>query len=245
MNSQCIPHDPSTYTDVGSVYNVCIHWEQVPKPKRRRVEIEVAEPQSAASAGATWRPAVAAGVTATRVTVGRPPASKAAGRSAGGGAAAAAALKQGARSGSGAAAAAAGARKPPRKPGKQQAAGQTDRRKANSDFKNGLGPLPPVTLMMDDTVAAREVHIRYAGGAASDAGAGLVVHWPQGLHPSRPQLQLMRHAAAALAVSSTALSAGGSGIPRLILNSRLMAFDGLVVVAGGQARTAGVTHGHG
>jgi hypothetical protein len=91
--------------------------------------------------------------------------------------------------------------------GKGASRKQPDRRKAASDFKNGLGPLPPVTLSMDDTVPAREVQV---GGV--DGSDGLVVQWPRDLRPSRPQLQLMRHAAAALAVGRHALLESPTGV---------------------------------
>ena len=80
------------------------------------------------------------------------------------------------------AAASATARPAAAKQGKARAGGrdQPDRRKTASDFKNGLGPLPPVTLNMDATVPSREVKV---GGAD-----GVLVHWPSALHPSRPQV---------------------------------------------------------
>ena len=95
---------------------------------------------------------------------------------------------------------------------------QPDRRKAASDFKNGIGPLPPVTLNIDETVPACEVKV--GGLHGSD---GLVVHWPRDMRPSRPQLQLMRHAAAALSAGRHALleSPTGTGKTLALLSTCL------------------------
>ena len=121
--------------------------------KRRKLEsLPRAQATANAATAAIATASAAAAVTATAVTASAAQAAASAARPA--------AAKQG--------------------KGRAGAHGQPDRRKTASDFKNGLGPLPPVTLNMDETVPSREVKV---GGAD-----GVLVHWPAALHPSRPQV---------------------------------------------------------
>ena len=92
------------------------------------------------------------------------------------------------------------------------------RRKAASDFKAGVSDLPPVTLALDHSVPSRAVAIPVPActeqGAewGCDVGASVLnVRWPEALHPSRPQIMLMRHAAAALVTGRHALLESPTG----------------------------------
>jgi hypothetical protein len=92
------------------------------------------------------------------------------------------------------------------------------RRRTASDFRLGVSDLPPVTLSIDHSVPARTVKIpvpaptRRSSERGCDIGApALSVRWPASLHPARPQLMLMRHAAAALAAGRHALLESPTG----------------------------------